>query len=792
MSPTGKTNSPFVDLASFESEFEGPNQETPVLSAVGRPFLSIYETDEWSAEADSEGEDHATFLNELYDEEFDETLSELANDAAALYEGRLSGRSSNQWSLSPSDERAIEKHFESAAQETDRMLGALEERWGDRDPATLVEAEIESLIDGWQPASELSPTFEDFFKKIGRFVKKVAKKAVNIAKKGIRFVGRFALGPILRKLKALIRPLLRRVLRFAIRKLPPTLQPIARRFGRKVGILKDAPDAEIEGEESPRVSEIQQEFNEQVASLLYASSDAEQDSEIARVVTDSQESGSDALAQLDAAREEFVAGIRNLKGDEDPTPQVENFLPAILPMLKLGLRLIGRKRVVRFLAKLLAKLIRKLVGPEFAQPLSRAIVDAGLRLIHLEVSAEDEGAAAGSAVAATVEETVRRVAALPDYVLDNEELLEGFALEAFEQAAAANLPPILPDAAYRKRPKLREARVLRGTWILMPLRNSRKRYKKYSQVIQAKLTPPKAGAVESFGGIPLAQFLEEDFGIPSGEDVEAELHLFESLPGTTLTDVVRLEGQTSSLGRSDLGTELHPLTPEAAESLLGEPDLGREAEPEFLASPLRTKVGQRFYRLVVPGMRPRPVGARQSIKKRHRTRLKVTLDFSTNQIRLKLCVSEPRSQELAAQLRQKAHIGTIMSRLRATINRGLKSALVRRLGRLKIVHPSVTPNQWASAFRRLPAHISTMLLGRLESWVIPKLAEYFKEHSQAFIAATEDLADGVTLFISIADPPGFPLLRDALAGKPSALGALNLSGSDPTVTVRVVPGCIHE
>jgi hypothetical protein len=50
------------------------------------------------------------------------------------------------------------------------------------------------------------------------------------------------------------------------------------------------------------------------------------------------------------------------------------------------------------------------------------------------------------------------VADLPDYVLDDPELFEGFVLEAFEQAAAANLPPGLPPETYRRRPELVEAR----------------------------------------------------------------------------------------------------------------------------------------------------------------------------------------------------------------------------------------------------------------------------------------------------------------------------------------------
>ena len=54
-----------------------------------------------------------------------------------------------------------------------------------------------------------------------------------------------------------------------------------------------------------------------------------------------------------------------------------------------------------------------------------------------------------------VKDTVRRVAGLPDYLLDDQELFEGFALEAFELAAAANLPHVLPAEAYREAPRPR-------------------------------------------------------------------------------------------------------------------------------------------------------------------------------------------------------------------------------------------------------------------------------------------------------------------------------------------------
>jgi hypothetical protein len=70
------------------------------------------------------------------------------------------------------------------------------------------------------------------------------------------------------------------------------------------------------------------------------------------------------------------------------------------------------------------------------------------------MSEQEKSGLAASAVAGTVEETINRVASLPAHILDNQELLEGFALEAFEQAAAANLPAVFSEATYRQRPEL--------------------------------------------------------------------------------------------------------------------------------------------------------------------------------------------------------------------------------------------------------------------------------------------------------------------------------------------------
>ncbi|HEX9782575.1 MAG TPA: hypothetical protein VGA56_07575 [Opitutaceae bacterium] len=775
---------------------------------AGSPFLSVYEIEEGGAFANPQDEEFIEFVNELQDEEFDEALFELVNEAAALADSRLSYEQPDPMGMNYKIERALEHHFDPLVSEAEAMFAKLATELGHRDVHSLTEEEIETLVDQHRPSVEFNPAFENFWGKLKKTLKKAAGKAVKLARKGVSLAAKLGLGPILYKLRALIKPLLRRVLQAAIRKLPTQVQPYATKLAERLGFLKgtgntstapsgteaaattgaDAVPAEANAATAD-VSEIQQKFNEHVASVLFAPSEIEQEMEVAETRTESQPANTFSLADLDNARQQFVEGLGRLHEGEDPTPHVENFLPAILPALKIGIRLAGRKRVVRFLSRLLGKLIKKFVDSQHVPALSQAIVDAGLRLINLEATEDD----ARSAVAATVEETVHRVAALPDYVLDDQELLEGFAMEAFEQAASANLPPVLPEDTYLKRPDLLEARTVRGAWLAMPWRKKRKRYKKYSRVIRTKVTPHKAAAVETFGGEPLAEFLEEQLGLAPGEDVDANVHLYEAVPGTSLPELSRLEENTPGLGNGVGYEQLHPLTPEAAGILLGEPGLGRAAGARYLANPHTSQVGQRFYYLEIPGKKLLTTpGAGGKPKPRRRTRVQLKLDFRASEIRVCLYLSEVRAQELAVKLRQQAHLGMVVTRLQRILERGLGRALLGSHRRLKVVHSAVVPNQWGTALQRLPSLMPRILLGRLKEWILKALSEQLKQQAQQFISASEEPADGVTLVIAIASPPGFAQLRDALKGKLPSQATLGTPGGTPNVTIKIVPGYANE
>jgi hypothetical protein len=69
----------------------------------------------------------------------------------------------------------------------------------------------------------------------------VAGTAVDLAKKGISAAAKAGLGPILDKLKALVKPLLQRVIQTAIGKLPAQLQPHARKLAERLPLPAGPP-----------------------------------------------------------------------------------------------------------------------------------------------------------------------------------------------------------------------------------------------------------------------------------------------------------------------------------------------------------------------------------------------------------------------------------------------------------------------------------------------------------------------------------------------------------------------
>jgi hypothetical protein len=810
----GNVATPFLEMRSFvreESEVFVSEAPAPALRS---PFISVYELEGRPEFLNPEQEAYSTLVQELYDEEFDEALFELMLEARGLHEEHMV--SSAQ---SVEGERLLNQHFNQLIREAEATVTAFEREFGSRDVSTLTEGELDAFAERYSPTTPLSPEFEDF---LGKWAKKIAKGVKGLAKKAGGFALLGPLGLILPKLKPLVRPLLDRVLQTAIGNLPESLRPAAQQLaeqisGRRRERTSDSatsdvsvaaatsaagasPDASAAPEDAGSavqapagsdVTEMQQEFDQQLANLFLASDEVDLELEVARVLSEARRQTVPVYSDLDQARERFINQLEELKEGEDPAPHIQNFLPAVLPALRLGVRLIGRGRVVGFLANFLAKMIGKLVGPATAPALSRAIVDAGLKLLALEVSSQDEARAAASSVAATVEETVRRVSALPEYVLDNQELLEGFVLEAFEQAAAANLPPVLSDAVYRERPDLLESQNVKTCWIMVPLRR-RKRYKKCGRTFKVRISPYMADEIESFEG-PLADFLQDQLGVEEGAEIEAEVHLYETLPGTTLPDIAREESETPGMGAAGTqgAAQLHPLTPKAAGLLLDEPRMGRNLPSG--TNRRNIGVGQRLYYLSIPGRRLlTALGKDGKPHPRRLGGLRVTLDCPKDEIRICIFLSEVKAQRLAVRLRRQSHPGVVAAVFQKYVGRRLAPILRgERPARLQVIQAGLTPGEaLGAAFKRLPAEVSVALTVKLQEYLVRTFAEFVKGQSQRFMTAAENTADGMTVKFTIAQPAGLQQICKALlpTGQTAGVADAIRGGSNPEVRVEVDPG----
>jgi len=114
------------------------------------------------------------------------------------------------------------------------------------------------------------------------------------------------------------------------------------------------------------------------------------------------------------------------------------------------------------------------------------------------------------------------------------------------------------------------------------------------------------------------------------------------------------------------------------------------------------------------------------------------------------------------------------------------------VGKLKIIYGAVIPGQAWSALSRLPSLVLQDFRGRLTEWIMKALANNLHKHAQEFIRAADDTKDGVTIALTLENPPGFRQLGEALKGKGVSLANLKVPEGEPTVKLSIYPGRKHE
>jgi hypothetical protein len=850
---------PFLEIPTAPATAISAQGEAPFLHES--PFVSEYVIGEETIRPEQPA--LAELLEQLYDSEFDEALADLATEAETYVAELGLGESETDQARA---EQMLEAWIEPLRRESQAMLVGLAEVFEAEDPLSMSEDRLSSIFERFEPTnSEHGPVFEGFLKKLLKKAKNVAAGAIKAAKSGVAAVSKIMpIGIILRKLAVLARPLLTRVLKFALNKLPVEYRDPAKQLARRfLGVnvtesleeLDEEDLDEAEGEfeddlaadEQPAtadVRQIQEAFDADAAGLVFAPSEQEQDLYLAEASVSSAASVPSPLAALDAARSRFVDGMARLDEGADPTPLVQNFVPAILPALRLGLKIAGRPRVVRFLAQYLGRLISPYVGPSVTPGLSRAIVDAGLRAMTLEAeteASEPSAAIAAEAFASLVEDTVARVAQLDEAELAEDTLVEEAAYTAFHESAGANFPAAVlsPQNEYV------ESGRARGTWVSMP-RGGPSRYRKYSRVFNVVIHPAAARAITTFGGQPLSAFIRDRLG-RSGP-IRARIHLYQAVPGSSLARIARTERNVAGLGSADARarSRLHPLTPMAAAALIGEPGLGREMSEAYADGTGPLAIGQRLYFLEVAHAAtepsatgsdtgaasagadadagagttaragdaastatavPAPVAAAPSSATPRSSDARVDVHPASGAVTVTIYVSESDAQSIATRLRRREPLGASLAILRRIYAPAI--GRVRGVGRQQrirvrseaedtlemedLVRRSFRPGR-PLAVRRRPVRPALVRRGAyrrrrpqyvrrrpLVVWTAHSLAGELDRNRDAFLQAVDAPADGVTIVLNLR-PPG---LRAMLT--PGGAQASAAAGPGP-VQVEIYPG----
>jgi len=770
---------------------------------VTTPFAELLAEDlDGEGEA---GEIVAEAFESIRDEQFDEALAELIAETAEAAETGLAGEQPMQ--LAEQRRQLADAHLAPIDSEAERCVQRFADHVQNLDLEGMAPEQLDEVLERFEVGSlAVSPAGEEFIggliKKAKSVVKTVVSTAGKIAKAALPI-----LGPILNKLKSLIRPLLKRVLAIAINKLPAALHAPARSLARRFGLgeteLEDLVASEAEEEflvtsfaPTPVAAgdpeTLAESFDAALAESVLGGETLEQGESFGH----DQERGaapaaSDELELLAEARGAFIDRVAAAQEGEDLTPVIDQFIPAILPALRLGIRLVGRPRVVGFLSGFLAKLIGQWVGPKLSGPLSSAIVDVGLRVIGLEQGqpgrpGQLEQEAAPATLAATVEDTVRRLSEQPAEFFEDEDLLQVALTEAFEGAVAANFPAPLV------RPDLQIAPSLGGSFVLRRARTAIA-YKKFSRVPEIEVTAAVAATVTTFGGATLdAALRAAGITLPG----RFRLHVYESGPGTTLVRLARLEKIGGAAFPRGAHSQLHPLTVAAAGVLLREPRLGVDVPAQFLASRHRISVGQRFFALEPIGQveAPATTAGAATGEVAPPTQARNRTDEARGEVRLSLYFSEADAQRIAAAV-SSGRGGTVL--LRALL-RAAFPAMPGSRGR----------RRRAPAGRRRGRRPLSPGRRRLRASVAKALAAWVRTRGQEFVRAAQDPANGVTVHVHArgvvgpateaeddvpsatvggATPDG---VAPVSAGTPAA--ASPAPGAPPTagapVTITVTPG----
>ncbi|MDF2049534.1 hypothetical protein [Arthrobacter sp. Cr_A7] len=788
---------PFAETLGIDADRETEEASSRPDSVGFLPWTEDFSpfTEAEGTESISETE---TLLNEAYDamrdEAFDEALGELLAEAEQSIADRFSEETPTP-SAAFEKERIAENYLSPVRIASEQYLDQLLEALSGQDLESFRDEQLDEYLDRLDPSTlEVSIAGEDFVRGIIRKAKGAVKFVVGAAKKVGKVAGGLVLGA-LKALKRLVSPLLKRVLSFAIGRLPLPLQAPARLLSRRIlGEEELELEDEYEGDRhtedfaaSPAMSvdpeTLAESFDAALAeALAYGETEAGESETFDLEESFESTDGSRELEALAEARGRLITALQGARGSDDLSPAIEQFVPVLLAALRTGIRIVGRPRVVGFLAKYLAQLISKWVDPKLARPLSSAIVDTGLRLVSLEQEElEREDEAIPVLLANTIEDTVRGLAESEDYELEDEDLMHFAAVRSFERAVASNFPGSLV------RDEIRKAPALGGRFVGRRVRSTRP-YRRYNRAPEVEVKSDAADRVKTFGGITLGASLR---AVGLRVPFKARIHIFQATVGTSLRRIASLE-RTRLRGISL--AQLHPLTPRAAALLLREPSLGVAVPQVFLRSRQRVAAGQRFYYI-----EPLNAATTTTAPRRNRsttstpTQAWLVIDTITSRITCAFYFSEPDAQRIAEGVRAGRGTAALVPAITAAWD-GLAESFNKPNGRIRIMKEFEEGEEFVgAALKRLMPVLVAALRKAIKSWIMPLITEWIRQKAAEFGRAAADPRSGVTVTVSLANVPAMQVVRQALNGQLGLATIKSVVSGDvfrgvPTGAVNVTPG----
>ncbi|MCF1752344.1 hypothetical protein [Mariniradius sediminis] len=772
-----------------ESEFK-TNYSLVFQVAEDSPFSRTYNPGLFQQNTSLAQEEFVSLLAELNNREFAETLFDLAHE----FESHLEEEVKIEFFDGESQivKSKFKKYIDPVVTETHAMIDKVSDFFTENQFSEASETEFELYLQNLEfEHIRFSPAQEQFLGKVFDKVKSVAKKGIELAKKGVNAVGKILpIQQVLEKIKGLVRPLLERILKFSIGKLPKNLQPHAQNLAKKF-LKLEFEVYEFEGTDD--LEAIQYEFDVQMTQYLFGGRHSSNElvtfefEYFDEHATSPQVSKNDGES-LHLAKSKLIQGLQSLEPDGDPTQLIENFLPvaiaALHPAIKIAINIAGRQRVIAFLADILAKLIRNYVPESVTKPLASSIIDLGMGAIGFEVHEQNRADLGYEAIVNTLEQTVRDLN-LDSIQIDNENLASAF-LESFEKAASENFPP-----KYIKE-ELRSEKT-NGLWVAMPRSTPRKRYKKFSRVFDVVIPPRNLAVIKTFRGLPLANFLTDKYGIETNKPIKAKVHLYELLNGGRLDHISNAEnipGLNKSQPKS--WVQLLPLTREASTIIFGEPTLGREVSPDDIRSRYQNEDGKRFYFLELEEAKLRiPAVNRSShrhinssiyssITESRSADVQAVIDFIKAEIKFNYFFSEEDAKRIVEKLNKNDFTGTALS-IRNSFKKVFEKMLKGNISsKVKIVHESIPElylnyrdvqqedfvglaNLVESAGQSLIRKIIEQIVEVLSQKAYHGVLEYFKTRAKEFKEAQAQPQDGVTLRVTWSNIVGLSTFRQVIS-----------------------------